>query len=459
MWPLRTIAYFTAFWIACILSIANPIWGVVNYMLVYQMNPVKTWWGRPISEFGIRYSLYAVAFTVLGMLVNQKRVPKIKPLLCLWEIGLIALVVIAAINLTIDIGGFNPKLVWNVGRASGYPFEKLWKMFLFVLIMTRLATTRENLRLIIWSLVIGSLYLGYDAYTAPAWAFFTGRLDHMGGPDFSKTSGFAAHLSAMLPIIAVAFLIAPKWRWKAIAAVAGGLTVNAIVMCRTRSAFIGLMIGALCAFLLAPRARRYKIYVLLIVGGTVAFTLTDVKYWNRMSTMSSAESLRGDRAAELRLTIWRASFQVLLDHPYGVGVGNFPRVIGMYNYDLHKRSSHNTLIAAFVELGVHGGVIFLLLVAGSLSYAYRSSRLAHLTGQPLETRLIAYAFIVSGVTYFVTGLGTDRFQCESYWWVLALPLCLYRSVLHELRVSEEVPALAQPQPAQGMLAWEAEPYG
>jgi O-antigen ligase len=245
----------------------------------------------------------------------------------------------------------------------------------------------------------------------------------------------------MLPIIGVAFLTAKRWRWKVVAALAGGFVVNSIILCRTRSAFLGLLVGALVAFLLAPRARRYRVHGLLIAGALIAFTLTDGKFWDRMSTLSSREALAGDAAAETRFAIWRTSYDILADHPYGIGLGNFPRVIGMYEWSLHKRAAHNTLILAFVELGVHGGLVFLALFAGSLWLAYRCSRLAYLTDHPLETKLTAYGMIVSCITYFVTGLGTERFMCESFWWVLVLPLCLHRVVLHEAREHQEIPAL------------------
>ena len=92
--------------------------------------------------------------------------------------------------------------------------------------------------------------------------------------------------------------------------------------------------------------------------------------------------------------------------------------------------------------GGAAGRSFLAMVAGSMFLALRCSRVAHLTDRPLETKLMAYATLVSCVTYFVTGLGTDRFLCESFRWVMALPLCLHRVVVGELRARADVPALA-----------------
>lgn len=430
MWPLRTIFYFASFWVACALSLVNPFWGVVNYLLIYQMDPQGTWWGKPISDFGVRYSLYAIAFTLLGMILSPKRIPKLKSKFSGWEMLLLAMLAVAAINIVQGL---------EFGPRAQYAFEKLWKTLVFVFIMVRLATTRENFRLLIWALVLGSLYLGYDANTAPESSFITGRLNHIGGTDFSTTSGFAAHLTAMLPIIGVALLIAKTWRLRALALLSGGLCVNAIILCRTRSAFIGWIIGALAAFLLAPRARRYRIHGALVAGVAMAFVLTDSPFWERMATMASAESLTSDPAAETRLALWATSFDILSDHPLGIGIGNFPGTIGQYDWSLNKRSSHNTLLVAFVELGIIGGTIFLLLFFVSLYYAFRCSRMAQRCHEPLETTLAAYGLLVSCVTYFVTGLGTERFLCESFWWVLALPLCLYRVVIREVAELEADP--------------------
>ncbi|MGB0717584.1 MAG: O-antigen ligase family protein [Phycisphaerae bacterium] len=427
MWPLRTMFYFAAFWLACMAALVNPIWGVLNYLMVYQMNPVDTWWGVPIADFGVRYSLVAISFIILGLLLSGKKTPPLTPNLSAWEVGAILLLVIAAVNLLI---GF------EYGQAARFAFEKLWKMFVFVFILARLITTRENLRLVMWTIVGGSFYLGYDAYTAPSSSFESGRLEHIGGADFSTTSGFAAHLSAMLPLVGAMFLTAKTKKTQFTVAIVGAFVVNAIIMCRTRSAFIGLLIGTVVAMMFAPRAKRFRIHALLIGAGIAGYSLTDAAFWTRMHTLTSTDTLSTDPAAETRLAIWGASLEIIADHPEGIGIGNFPRIIGNYDWNLYKRTSHNTVLKAFVELGIHGGVIFLLMVLGSLRYTFLCRRLADRTDDPLETKYYSYGMLVSCVTYFITGLGTERFQCESFWWVMVLPLCLYRVVRQEVRERE-----------------------
>ncbi len=438
MWPLRTIAYFLLFWVGCAMAIVNPIYGVITYMMVYQANPTVTWWGLPLTQIGMRFSLFAALATMLGLIFGRRRVPECHPALSLWEMGVIGLVLIAAFNMGIGIGIYS---------STTYTFDKFWKVILFVLILTRMASTRHNLRLVIWTLVAGSFYLGYDAYTAPPTAFVQGRLDRIGGPDFSTTSGAAAHMVAMLPIIGAAFLTSRRWSSKAFAAVTGALMVNAIILCRTRSAFLGLAAGTIAAVLLVPKVKRYRIYILLVLGGVAAYSLTDEHFLDRMATLTNRETLQKDAAAVSRKEIWQAAKEMLADYPLGVGPGNFTRKIGDYNPEHRWRATHNSVVACFTELGVQGGVLFLMILAGSARLLQKAKRLAPRTDHPGETLILSYALFVSFVTYVVTALGTQRLYCESFWWVLALPLCLYRSAAREAFRADDVPLLVEQQEA------------
>lgn len=430
MWPLKTIMYFLFFWGACAASLVNPIWGVVNYMIAYQTNPPVTWWGLPLATLGMRFSMLAILFTIAGFIISRRRVPLITPILSLWECFIILLLLMALMGTMTGIG-----FTYTAQAA----FEKFWKLQVFVLILVRLATTRRNLELVIWSIVAGSLYLGWDAHTAPPSAFTRGRLEVFGGPDIATSSGAAAHLTAMLPIIGIGFLMAKRWPGKVFAGLSAALTVNAIVLCRTRSAFIGIACGAVAAILLAPRSRRFRIYALLGLGAITAFSLTDDNYWQRMSTVMDREALAADQATQSRSDIWRASLRILSDYPMGVGLGNFVRIIGEYDPRYPNRSPHNTLVMVFTELGITGGILFIAIIMESLRVLYQCARLASTGERPLETKLMAYGMIVAIVTYFVAGLGTERFSCESFWWVLAFPLCLQRTILGELRARESAP--------------------
>jgi putative inorganic carbon (HCO3(-)) transporter len=432
MWPLKSILCFVLLWGGWFGALVNPIWGVASYILIYQVDPISKWWGEPLTALGLRYSLFAMLFTVVGMIVARKNVPRVYPGISMWECGIAVLVLCGIMNIFLGVR-------WD--PWAQFVFEKFWKLMVFVIVLGRLATTRQNLRWVMWTFILGSLYLGHNAYTAPSWAFAHGRLEGVGGPDFNSTSGLAAHLASMLPLIGVMFLSLTHWKWRLLAMASGLFTCNAIVMCRTRSAFVGLAAGALVALLTAPATKRFRIHLCLIIGAFGAYHLTDNHFWARMSTLKDREELiENDMATRARVEIWKVSMQIIADYPTGVGVGNFPYVIGKYDARYYKRASHNTVVLCFVELGVQGGVIFLLLIGGSLWHVRECARLAPESDNPLETKLLSYGTLISLVTYVVCGLGTERLYCESYWWVLALPMCLHRVVLGEIHAREPVPA-------------------
>jgi O-antigen ligase len=131
------------------------------------------------------------------------------------------------------------------------------------------------------------------------------------------------------------------------------------------------------------------------------------------------------------------------DYPLGVGPGNFTQKIGDYDSSHRWRASHNSVVACFTELGIQGGILFLLIMGGSARLLHRSVKLAKHSDYPMETSILAYAFFASFVTYIVTALGTQRLYCESFWWVMALPLCLYRATAREVHSTAEEPRLAQ----------------
>ncbi len=440
MWPIKTTVFFFGFIAACALSLVYPIIGIVNYMMVYMLNPDKMWWGKPLDSFGLRYSMMAGVCLILGMIINAKRLPRTRGMFSGWTILLILFVAIALASGLIGYGYSNYSM--NI-------LDKQVKVTIFLLCLLKLATTRRNFTIVIWTLVIGTMLIGYDAYSAPADDFFAGRLNFVGGPDFRDSSGLAAHMAAMLPLAGAAFLATPSWRWRAMAAISGALAVNTIIQCRTRSAFIGLAAGLAVALIMAPRGRKGRIYVALSIGMIGAFSLTDGHFWNRMSTVAQPAEYSTDDTIESRFELWTVAGMMFADHPLGVGVGKFRDKIGSYRtpglehaFSVPKRVTHNSFLLCATELGVQGLLVLLAIIATSLVAIWRTARMAKFCEQPQQLRILAYGCLLSLVIYVTAATFTDRLYTESYWWVLALPICLETAVWREVVARDLTPELA-----------------
>ncbi len=430
MWPIKTCLFFFGFIGACTLSVAYPIVGVASYMIVYQVNPNEMWWGKPLDPLGIRYSMAVAICLILGMLVSVGRVPKSKQFFGDWLLVLFLFTIIVLCS-----GG----RFMESSEYSQALIDKMIKMTIFLVCLVRMAGTRDNFKVVIWSLVAGTLTIGYDAYYAPAGDFIRGRLNFVGGADFRESSGLAAHMAAMLPLLGAMALATRRWKAKALVAVTGILTVNTIVQCRTRSAFVGLMAGMVAAVIMAPRKRRGRVYVALLLGGIGAYSLTDNSFWMRMDSALRPMEYPNDTAIQARIELWRVGMLMFRDHPFGVGVGRFKDALQDYRvgregdigYSLGHRVTHNTYLLCMTELGIQGTCVFALLIGISAFKLRNCMRLAAYTRAPSESRLLTYGCTLSLVVYLVAGLFTDRLYTESFWWVLALPVCLEQAVRRE----------------------------
>jgi putative inorganic carbon (HCO3(-)) transporter len=446
MWPLKTILFLASFLAACGISLYYPIVGLVNYIVLYQLMPWDRWWGRPLDELGIRYSLWAAMAMTLGVILNwhTRRMPRPHRFLNAWEVVAILLVLVAVIG-HFAIGPGEP------GRAL--MLDKFCKMIFFVLCLTHLVSTRRYVMVVWWALALGTLQLGYDAFTAPSGEFVRGRLEAIGGTDFHHSSGFAAHLAAMLPLLGALCFVTRRWWCRLIPMLSGVLAFNAIVLCRTRSAFVGLLAGTATAVLLVPKSWRWRTYLTLVVVLVGAYALTDGGWWNRMNTIRDPEIAEQDAAVNLRLAVWHAGSRMVGDHPWGVGIGAFEQRIGEWDPWVRHRAAHNTLLLCTAELGIPGLALFLGLVALSFRQLAAVHRMADRSDDPPATRMLVYGALISLVVYLVASMFTDRLYTESYWWILALPVCLHRAVAREVAAGQTEPDFLTPLDEEPADEW------
>ena len=151
-----------------------------------------------------------------------------------------------------------------------------------------------------------------------------------------------------------------RWRYPAML----GVFAAAVVLTRSRGAAVVAV--AAWGYLLSRRHGVWKalalIAVLLLAFLAVPNPLTD-----RFRGT-------GDPFAYDRIVMWKAAWRIFLDHPLGVGVGNFkyywhlardPVEGGIVRYLKDTWTPHSEFLSILSELGIPGGAAFLGLgVAG-----------------------------------------------------------------------------------------------
>ena len=112
-----------------------------------------------------------------------------------------------------------------------------------------------------------------------------------------------------------------KWPGKLVCMLAGVFATNAIVLTRSRGAFVGLGLAAVAAVILAPRELRVKVVLGVILAAIGAYSLMDNQFMDRASTIVTDGER--DSSAENRLVLWKGSVDLFMNNPLGVGVDNF----------------------------------------------------------------------------------------------------------------------------------------
>ncbi len=415
--PFKSIVFIAGFAVSCLGALRWPLLGVLGYMAVYLIDVHSQWWVAfvPVS----RLSLILAVSVATGFLLNWTRLARHSPRFG-WP-DVLLLTFLATVWLSAVVG--------LPMKAEGwYELEKVTKFLLFLLILRRIVTSLEALDACIWCLVLSGLYMAWQAFTASDSSYRQGRLESIGGGDFSGINGLTIHLAATLPLAAVLLLRFRRLWQRGLVLAMVVLTVNTAIQGRSRSGFLAMAAGLVAALLYSPRKYRIPLVGAALLGVAGFFVLADRGFWERMKTIEEHEQ---DRSATGRMVVWRASGDVLRDHPLGVGIGNFED--GVRNYlkdEADVRDSHSTYVTCYTELGIQGAAVLAVILLHAWRTLGRAHRIARSIGAH-DLQLLAFAFRVSLVVYLAGGLTMRRVYAEAFWWFLVLPDVLMHLVGRE----------------------------
>jgi len=421
--PIKTLLFAAGFLLCAGGAVFDPIFGMIGYMLHYNIGPERQWWHAPLRPLGIRYSFILGLLTAVGIAVNWRRMREgFRGVLVGHE--KLMLLFLGIVWLSVLIGEE------TVGRYTtvDHPSVKLTKLILATLMMTHIATRIRRLDALLWVTIISALILGLQAYTTPRRAFTHGRLESIGGAGFTSANGLGAYLAAVMPIIGVMFMRS-RWPAKFLCAAAGVFAMNAIVLTRSRSATVALGIGALVMASGAPRRYRARIIVGLLVAGLGFLYLSDPQFIDRAKTIFGSQG-ELDASNEVRVELWRQGIRIIRDKPWGIGAGNFHQAIARRAPDLPARDAHNTYIRCGAELGLHGLAVWLAIIANALLVLRRGARRAvEMADEPRKhVQWTAIALGASVLSLSAFGLTGTLLYFEAFWWLLAMPVCLQRAL-------------------------------
>ena len=396
-------------------SFSRASWAVALYMLTFFAAPHLWWWGTDLPR--VRYA-YISGFVLLAAVIWQK-MTSTEP-----DAGKSRRVIVhtAAFALVANA------IFVHVALASSrvVSFLELLELLKFTLLFFLIAASikdRTDLRIVLMAITLGAGYLGYEVTINERGGFSGSRLEGVGAPGADTSNDLACLMLLALPLIGSLFVGGSRLTM-VIVTLAAPLTLNVILLCNSRGAFLGLVGGGVVFFLLSRGPTR-KIALRTLVLGSLALYLLlgDPKILDRFATTFVGAEER-DASAAGRIEFWHAGFLMLLDYPLGAGGGAFKWVyastyLARIGSSEPPRSLHNAYLTEATDWGVQGLLIKLVFVGGAIMLAYRTSKQCRLANQPHDA-LVGICFVVSAAGFLIVSVFGAFFSDEWLYWLVAL---------------------------------------
>jgi len=145
----------------------------------------------------------------------------------------------------------------------------------------------------------------------------------------------------------------------------------ALLFSKSRGGIIAGIVG-LASFLWFVRSgsQSHSIIFRLLIGVIISFVFI---YGIKIGFGPIVERFMSISGGDARLDIWKDGVAILKDHPFGIGLGNTPKVLPVYQIaytpDLNAVHLHNDYLQLLVETGVPG---FLTIISGGFVFVWKS---------------------------------------------------------------------------------------
>ncbi len=401
-------------------------WAFYLYEMVYFLNPENRWWAAYIPL--LPYSKISVIILILVFIIKYKDyqknklvdIPQFK-----WMLLLIATFFITYFYASV------PERHW-------YFFILYLKLVIILGFSYKVLDSQKKIEWALFAYILGCFYIGFEAYSVGR--NIGGRVEGIGLSDSPDSNGAAAAITPAFPLLVFYFWQGSK-KVKLFIAITGVFIVNALILINSRGAFLGVVAGVMY-FLWVMFTSSFKVkyqrslvFVFIILGLSVLVTLVDEGFIERMSTLTDIQD--EEKSGSHRYRMWLATFDLLRDHPFGVGALGYEHLSPIYVEahlfapgQLHK-SVHSIWFQALSELGWHGLFFFIMLILSTLKIA-KLTKIRCIENNNIYQYYLAHALLSSFVSILVTASFLNQFRVQSIYWLILFISCLYTViVLHE----------------------------
>lgn len=325
----------------------------------------------------------------------------------------------------------------------------LFKLYIIMFVVFRIVDTKEKLQMALLVYVIGSAYIGWEAFNVGRNS--AGRVEGIGTVDAPDANGTAAAIVPAIPLL-LYFAWRLELKWKIAIALFGAFIANGLVLINSRGAFLGAVVGG-GFFMMHMMFSKYKlpkqrlmVTAILVLSLVAVIKVTDASFWERMGTIQTTSSAESDESGGRRINFWIATFDLLDDHPFGVGIYGYQTLSPIYLTDesyftekdgVKLRAVHSLWFQGLSEIGWHGLFFFIMLLF-SIWRRLRKTKQILIKNNQVQDYYLVVAIQAGLMGFLTTGTFIDAFRAEILYWFMIF--CVCASTIFSQQVLEKTEA-------------------
>ena len=328
-----------------------PFWGLMVYYMFAVIRPPFLWFWS--LGYETRHSRIVAISTLVGWVMHGFGGASLRGLkfqmfgLYLW---------LGASWIAYQFMALNKAWAWRFLDIN-------LKIGLMALVTVTLIQTKKQLITFAWVIAAS---LGYLAWVFNSQYYFDGwNRIYIRGFGSVDNNGAAMMMVMGVPLCFFMALSTKRLWAKFLCWVAVACLCHVVLFSFSRGGQLGLcMVGlslTIAAIVMLPR----KILTLFLIGAFVTFTFyyAGDQVTERFTSIF-VDAEQRDHSAQSRFTTWRAGWQCMLDHPWGVGPRNFNIISSKYGLGPGK-SVHNLFLQVGADTGFAGAIGLMMFYFGT----------------------------------------------------------------------------------------------
>lgn len=391
-------------------------WGIFLYQLQYFVNPESSWFYSQIPD--LRFTFIISVIILVAFIIKHDRYkhtlllkfPQSK-----WLLIMLSMLVIISLY-----------AAWPEKHFDN--LINFIKLLIFMAIAIKVINTDLKLEISLWVFLIGEFYLSWGAYGLGRNA--GDRLEGFGTTDASEANDLGLLIMTSIPIL-IFYLLKGNKLQKIISVGFLLFVLNALVLLNSRGAFVGMVVSSayLLFIMMLNKAKetnlRIKVLSLVIICICMFMYVTDSVFWVRLSTLSDS-SIEETQAESGRVYFWLRTFQLVREHPFGVGEWGYQKLSPQFIPDElltgGMRAVHSTYFQALATFG-YLGIPLLAGIILSTFNLFRKLKKYLFINKQFTHYYKTIALEASFIGFLVSAAFIDRLFAEIFYWLLMYSAC------------------------------------